>query len=245
VNIARSISDFANRAVSIFLPYGCPGCDRPGERLLCGDCESKIARIGEPYCRLCGRPLPPGVTQTDDCRECRDGAVEFDRCRSALLYRPPVEEMVRRFKFRRNFTMGARLRDDACERARRDPDFFPGFEAADALVPVPLHPFRRLRRGFNQSEFFADGFREVWGKPVYYCLARVRNTAPQSRLPPAERAKNVRGAFVVKKSAVVEGKRLVLIDDVMTTGATVNECAKALKKAGAAEVFVLTVARRA
>jgi competence protein ComFC len=232
-----------NRSISIFIPYRCPGCGRRGERLVCEECETKIARIGEPYCKRCGRPLPPGVHETDSCRECR-GGLDYDFSRSVFFYKPPVDEMVKRFKFGRNFAMGGWLRDAACERARSEPDFFSCCESADGLVPVPLHPIRRVWRGFNQSGFFADGFHRVWGTPVMNCLSRLRNTLPQSRLTVKERAENVKGAFGVRRNFSLDGKKLVIVDDVMTTGATVRECSRVLKNAGALEVCVLTVARR-
>jgi ComF family protein len=246
VNFIRPTIDLFNRALSVFIPYTCPGCGKPCEKLICDECAPKAARIAAPYCEICGRPLPPGVSDTSGCRKCRDGAVEFDRCRSVFFYRPPVDAMVKRFKFNRNFAMGRWLRDAACERAAREPEFFEGCEcgSADAVVPVPLHPFRWLRRGFNQSEFFADGFKQAWGIPRLDCLVRKRNTRPQSLLPVKERAKNVRGAFAVRKGARIEGRKLILVDDVMTTGATIDECSKVLKKAGAARVCVLTIARR-
>lgn len=240
----NSLKNLINRSVSIFIPYACPGCGRPGETLVCEECEPKIARIGEPYCKRCGRPLPPGVRETEDCRECRGGDLAYDYCRSVFFYKPPVDEMVKSFKFGRNFAMGRWLRDAACERARNEPEFFSCCESADGLVPVPLHPFRRVWRGFNQSGFFADGFRQVWGTPVMNCLARLRNTPPQSRLPVNERAKNVKGAFGARRKFSLDGKKLILVDDVITTGATISECSRVLKNAGAAEVCVLTIARR-
>jgi ComF family protein len=200
--------------------------------------------IVEPYCKRCGRPLPPGVHETADCRECRDAKLPFDICRSVFYYSPPVDELIKKFKFKHNFAAGRWLLDGACVRATMQPDYFPGFGAADGVAPVPLHPIRTLQRGFNQSEYFAATLGAQWRVAQMPCLVRRRYTRPQSRLPLKEREKNVRGAFAVKKNAPVAGKKLILVDDVMTSGATVYECARVLKEAGAAEVYIFTIARR-
>ncbi|MFA6447992.1 MAG: ComF family protein [bacterium] len=227
------------------MPFKCPGCGAVGESFLCRECEKKTAAVVEPYCKRCGRPLPPGVSETADCKECRDSDLPFDLCRSVFFYAPPVDELIKKFKFKRNYTAGRWLLDGVCIRAQFQPGFFPGFDSADGIVPVPLHPLKILQRGFNQSEFFADGFGRQLKVEQMPCLVRRRYTRPQSLLPLKEREKNVRGAFAVSRNAPIAGKKLILIDDVMTSGATVYECARALKEGGAAEVYIFTIARRA
>ncbi len=241
----RNTTRLLTRIVSLFIPYKCPGCGTAGEHFICPECDKKIKRIAEPYCKRCGRPLPPGVRETADCRECREAKMKFDVCRSVFQYQPPVDELVRKFKFSRNFAAGRRLMDGACEIALSDPEYFAGFDASAGIVPVPLHPFRYIRRGFNQSEYFSEGFSRMWSVEIMPCLIRRRHTRPQSLLPLKERAKNVRGAFSVRKNTALSGKRIILVDDVMTTGATIRECSRILKEAGAGEVYVLTIARRA
>ncbi len=245
MNVLQNTFSLSARIATLFIPYRCPGCGTVGERLVCPECEKKIKRIAEPYCKTCGRPLPPGVRETTDCRECRGAKLKFDVCRSVFHYQPPVDELVKKFKFRRNFAAGRRLMDGVCEIARSDPEYFAGFDASAGIVPVPLHLFRYIRRGFNQSEYFSESLSRMWSVKVMPCLIRRRHTRPQSLLPLKERAKNVRGAFAVKKNTVLSGKRIVLVDDVLTTGATIKECSRVLKEAGAGEVYVLTIARRA
>jgi ComF family protein len=114
----------------------------------------------------------------------------------------------------------------------------------DAVVPMPLHWRRRWQRGFNQSELLAREIARKWNVPVCGLVRRKRATAPQAGLTSAERRKNVQGAFAVKKAARLNGTRLLLIDDVLTTGATASACARALKRAGAAHVTFLALARR-
>jgi ComF family protein len=114
----------------------------------------------------------------------------------------------------------------------------------DAVVPMPLHWRKRWQRGFNQSELLAREVARKWNVPVRRLVRRKRATAPQAGLTSAERRKNVQGAFVVKKTTRLNGMRLLLIDDVLTTGATASACARALKRAGAAQVTFLALARR-
>lgn len=120
---------------------------------------------------------------------------------------------------------------------------YPCLEQFDALVPMPLHWWKQMQRGFNQSDLLARELSRRVGVPVLNAARRRRRTAVQARLTPAQRRENVRGAFDVPSPERVRGLSLLLVDDVMTTGSTVNACAKALKQAGAARVCVLTVAR--
>ena len=113
----------------------------------------------------------------------------------------------------------------------------------DALVPVPLHHIRFREREFNQAEELANLIAPRAGKPVWNALRRIRNTPTQTKLDREERAENLRGAFVVRKPAMVKGRDLLLVDDVFTTGSTVEECSRILLKAGASSVRVITVAR--
>jgi len=238
-------SVYIRHLVAGVLPYECPGCGARGDSLVCGACRGNMAAIREPYCRTCGRPLPPGVQYKEDCRDCVEGSFHFDRCRSVFLYEPPVSGIVKRFKFRKNVHLGDFLCAAMAEIMEREPEMFGDFCGADAIAPVPLHPFRLVWRGFNQAEMLARGASKVLGVRVLKCLVRKRNTRPQSRLDVKQRAANVKGAFAVRGGVDVAGKRIIIVDDVMTTGATVNECSKVLLGAGAEEVFVLTAARRA
>lgn len=210
---------------------------------MCRDCERRIVEIKEPYCHRCGLPLPPGVDFEEDCRWCRGRKIHYDASRSVLAYQTPVREIVRKFKFHRSYGMGRYLRTRLAGRAQSAPEFFGGFDEMDLIVPVPLHPLRRVGRGFNQSQYLAEEAAHIWNIPAAGCLLRIRNTKQQSLLPPKDREKNVRGAFRLKDSIDIKEKAVLLVDDVMTTGSTVNECARVLKAGGAARVVVLTFAR--
>jgi ComF family protein len=151
-----------------------------------------------------------------------------------------VREAIHALKFRGHRALARPLADLVAEAPP------PGLPVAgvDLLVPVPLHPQRRAQRGFNQAELLARRLARRWGKPHRAdVLARVRLTRPQTELAPEERRANVRGAFLVRRPELVAGRHVLLVDDVLTTGATVEACVLALREAGAGPVGVVTVAR--
>ena len=152
----------------------------------------------------------------------------------------PLREVVQRFKYGRKVSLGkplARLMAIACR------DLLPE-RALDVIIPVPLHPKRLRWRGFNQSVILARVVGSQWNLPIDpFVLVRPRETPPQTQLSEEERRRNVRRAFSVNPAKSIEGKSVLLIDDVYTSGATVNECSRALKRGGAREVYVLTLAR--
>lgn len=228
---------------TLFLPYSCPGCKKPVRQPVCPDCEKSIKYIVEPFCRLCGRQLPPGARSGLGCRECDESPPLFDGARAVFPYTGPVTEIIKRFKFRKNFVMGDYLRTAIGTAINKEKDFFGAFGVPDIIAPVPLHFIRRMGRGFNQSEYLAESVSAVIDVKIVHCIKRGRNTKPQSLLPKEKRIQNIRGAFKVVLPEVVAGRRVLLIDDVMTTGATVNECSRVLKDAGAEAVFVLTAAK--
>jgi ComF family protein len=224
-------------ALDLLFPAVCPVCAArlgPGRRdPLCGGCWSSVERITPPVCLACGVPVPSDAP----CAECRAAAPAFDYARAASAFGGAVREAIHGLKFGGRRSVARPLGDLIVEQC--------GGALADrpqALVPVPLARSRRRARGFNQSTLLAERIGERLGVPVRtHWLARSRATAPQTDLPAAERRANVAGAFVA--SSAVAGQHVVLVDDVITTGATVGECARALRAAGAARVGVLAVAR--
>jgi ComF family protein len=210
----------------------------------CPACRRQIRRIGSPLCTACGRPFPGG--EDHRCGDCLLRPPFFARARAWACYSrdpdepDPLREVIQRFKYGRRVSLGkplGRLMAAGCQA------LFPA-GSLDALVPVPLHPQRLRWRGFNQALLLAREVSRRWGLPLYpFALARTKETLPQTELGEEERKRNVRGAFAVVSRPAVEGKRLLLVDDVYTSGATVNECARALRRGGAEEVSVLTLAR--
>jgi len=157
---------------------------------------------------------------------------------SPYRYEGVLEQLIRLYKYRRRATMARPLGDLALVWMDRLP-------TVDLVMPVPLHPSRLREREFNQALLLANRIARRLDLPLSYeHLLRVRETRPQTELDRTERAANVRRAFAVRRPAFLEGRRVLLVDDVFTTGATVNECAKSLRRAGVASVWVLTLARR-
>ncbi len=209
---------------------------------LCGGCWAQIARLQPPYCVVCGVPAAseasvgiPGASAP--CLACQGDLPPFDYARAAAPYQDPLRSAVHAFKFHGKRALARPLADLVVEQCARS---LPA--AADALVPVPLAPVRERERGFNQAALLAERVGQALARPVRpRWLGRTRPTRPQSELAADERRRNVRGAF--RAAPAVAGRHVLVIDDVLTTGATAAECARALRAAGARIVGVLTVAR--
>ncbi len=203
----------------------------------CEKCAGDMHPIKSPLCTVCGIPFPDGSGPDHPCFDCLAEKTHYTAARAAVEYRGTVREAIHLYKYRRLRAMQEFLGPFAADAAR---GFFPD---ADIATAVPLHRRRLARRGFNQSLFLAKHAAEALNIPLSLDgLRRIRYTRPQVELSQAEREDNVKGAFGVEGQEF-DGRRVLLVDDVYTTGATVRECAKVLKKSGAEKVYVLTVAR--
>ncbi|MGB7256775.1 MAG: ComF family protein [Pseudolabrys sp.] len=228
--------------LDVALPPLCPSCRDPlGDGIgLCATCWSKLSLIEPPFCARLGIPFTydpgPGLLSMDAIAN----PPAYDRARAAVRYDDVARALVHGFKYGDRLDL-APLMGHWMARAGREL-----LDGADALLPVPLHWRRLWARRFNQSAALAAAISELSGVPVLAAtLKRVRATQQQVGLSKAERADNVQGAFRVPNEAKAEvaGRRLVLVDDVLTSGATVDTCARALLRAGAAHVDVLVFAR--
>ena len=195
-------------------------------------------------CHRCGVPFPrlAGTGRGDGhvCGACRRRRPRFAYARAATVYSEVVRETIHAFKFGGRRALAAPLGDLLADTARRD---LVGTRV-DVLVPVPLHPRRERERGFNQAELLAGHLSRVFPAPVARgVLVRRVATAPQSELAADDRQANVRGAFETRRPDAVRSRHVLLVDDLLTTGATAGACADCLREAGAASVGVLTVAR--
>jgi ComF family protein len=235
---------FLTALIDILFPPLCHVCSSyvPGkeEIHLCVACREKVAPIHSPLCPVCGVPFAVEDGIDHPCGPCLTARPPFTRARSASRFEGTVQELVHRFKYGKKIHL-ARPLGLLTARALVD---FSKEAGSDFIVPVPLHRKRLRERGFNQSQLLGRVLAKQWSIPLSVNnLRRVRWTEPQVGLPASERERNVRGAFAVADYARFREKRLLLVDDVYTTGSTVEECARTLKRAGASEVCVITVAR--
>lgn len=212
----------------------------------CARCREKVRPVAHPLCPICGRPFLDAGGEDHLCGSCLARAPHFDWARAWACYptgepdEHPLREVIRRFKYGRKLSLGRPL---GRIMARECGIFFDGCPI-DVILPVPLHTKRLRWRGFNQALVLAREVGRRWAIPVDpFVLVRSRETDPQTQLNEEERRKNVRGAFAVASGKSVDGKIVLLVDDVYTSGATVNECARTLRRAGASGVQVLTLAR--
>lgn len=229
----------ARMGLDACFPPHCAACDVQvgAQGNLCGACFAQLRQIARPYCECCGMPFPHAM-DTGVCAACAAGAPVYAKARAAWVYNDTSGALVRRLKFQDRSSMLVRYAE-AMMRAGQDV-----LEGADIVVPVPLHWRRLMWRRYNQSALLAFALGRKVGLPVDAThLRRIRHTVPQTQLRGEQRRRNVRGAFVVRDAAWVQQKRVVLVDDVLTTGATVEACVQALLAAGAVEVRVLTLAR--
>jgi len=212
----------------------------PAEVHLCDGCREKIIPIDSPLCLICGVPFATENGSDHTCGPCLTTRRPFVAARSAARFEGPLQELIHRFKYGKKVHLSRPL---GLLTAAALGDVAPAF-SADYLVPVPLHRRRLRERGFNQSQLIAKVLAKSWKIPLsLHNLRRCRWTTPQTGLSAAERERNIRGAFSVARPDRFTDKRLLLVDDVYTTGSTVTECAKTLCRYGAKEVYVITVAR--
>lgn len=238
----KILSRATDAALSLFFPPHCALCsaDTKAGRHLCGTCAEKAAKIDSPFCRVCSQPFDGAIDGTFTCSNCEDRRFHFDCAVSRYRSTGFVRELVHRFKYDRCLYLRAPLAEwlaETLDDARITAHRF------DWLVPVPLHAARMREREFNQADVLAQLIAERHGERVLHALKRVRYTTTQTRLDREERRQNLRNAFRVRHSRDVSGSHLILVDDVFTTGSTVDECARVLKESGAASVRVITVAR--
>ncbi|PYJ02888.1 MAG: amidophosphoribosyltransferase [Verrucomicrobia bacterium] len=242
--MAHSLKLWLNAALGLFYPEACQLCATaratPAEGFVCADCRDQVRFVEPPFCDRCGLPYPGAITTTFECSNCRDAEFHFRSARSAVVARDQILDVIHRYKYSRAlwfelFLAGLLVRQAAPELAK---------ESWDLIVPVPLHPTKEREREFNQAQRLAHRLSAATRIPVNNRLVkRVLPTRTQTRLNRAERIANVRHAFAMRPGQRLDGQRLVLVDDVLTTGATTSACAGVLMRAGASEVCVWTVAR--
>ncbi len=218
-------------------PPRCAACAHVGYKYWCADCLSRVSYIAPPVCAKCGTPIDP----EGFCPSCPTHPLLLEAVRAAAHYEGAVKQAIHRLKYAATPPVApalAQLLIQAWHSALSEP-----LRAAQGVIPIPIHRERELERGFNQSVLLARHFCHAVGLPLWDdVLVRAVYHQPQVGLNAAQRAQNVRDAFRVVRSEEIASKSVLLMDDVWTTGSTLNEAARALLQVGAAHVFALTVA---
>lgn len=242
--LARFGRRFADAALGLVYPPICQICDheRAAARagFVCRTCREQVRFITAPHCDRCGLPFAGEITGPFECTNCRELELHFDHARAAVTLDGPVQTALHRFKYERAEWFEPFLASLLIERAA------PALAAHawDFILPTPLHPVKLREREFNQADRLARRLAKATGIRHHAgLLHRVKPTATQTRLSRTERAKNLCGAFAADAGGTLKNARVVLVDDVLTTGATTSAAAAALRKAGAAQIAVWTVAR--
>ena len=212
----------------------------PEEGYVCARCWQGVRFIKRPFCDRCGLPFEGEITTRFECANCRQMDLHFRFARSAVVAAGTVLEVIHRYKYQRALWFEPFLADLLARAAR--PELTR--EDWDMIVPVPLHPLKQREREFNQAGRLAAHLSTALAIPVNTkALRRVEPTRTQTKLSRGERAANVRKAFSARRGGRLAGARVILLDDVLTTGATTSACARVLRQAGAVDVCVWTVAR--
>lgn len=232
MNVLPQITAFKRVALDLFFPRWCISCGKEGD-YICGSCREKLPVITPPICPLCGRPQ----SQAAICRSCSDDSPEIDGIRSPFLFDGVIRQAIHELKYRNLRALAPTLAGFLYDYVKEDP------VTGDVLVPVPIHRKRHRERGYNQSALLAKELGRLTGLPVVTGgLIRKSHALPQARSAGvSERRQNVSEAFACLDGRLRD-KRVLLIDDVSTSGATLNACAGVLKSAGATTVWGLTLA---
>jgi ComF family protein len=231
MSILTESAEFIRRAAGKLLEQDCLLCGTAsGENLLCPACSADLPRLSALHCPQCALPTPHG----ERCGRCLTKPPHFDATIASFSYEFPLDKLVQSFKYAHRLALGTWFGQHLAASAADC--------TADLIIPLPLHTLRLRERGFNQALELARPISTAHGWPIdAQVCSRIRHTPAQANLPWRDRVKNIRGAFHCKGN--LTGKHIVVIDDVMTTGASLDECARTLKLHGAARVTLLVVAR--
>ena len=241
-NLTVKLTPMLRAFLNLLYPPHCALClcDTPAGEHLCATCRKEAPRIVAPCCQVCSEAFEGQIDGPFVCPNCQDRAFSFECAVAAYQSRGVVRELIHRFKYNGKFhlrhVLADWLADNLADPRLQSPSI-------DRIVPVPLHAARQRERGFNQALTLAQLLSRRSGIRLLDCVKRTRYTTTQTRYDRQTRIENLRDAFALRRKTDVRGLHLLLIDDVFTTGSTVDECARVLMAAGAASVRVATVAR--
>lgn len=235
MNVLKKIG---GEVLSLLYPPRCPICEEillPGEGRVCGRCRKKLPYLGEPICKKCGKPLEK--EEQEYCLTCEKERHEFICGRAIFVYEKSFRRSVQRMKFKNRREYLDFYSEEMVREGRR----YLGKWKPKTILPVPMNPKKRRERGFDQSFLLAKKVSELSGIPMARnALVRSRYTLPQKELDARERRQNLKGAFTVRKPEQLQ-EPVLLIDDIYTTGATMDEICKTLKKAGINRIYFLVL----
>lgn len=231
-----------NFIISVFFPRTCSLCGKTmpfsSQQNICNECLGKIPKLEGLICHKCSLPLPDGGATCSDCKNNKN--IYFEVLKSPYLYSTQMQKLIKKLKYSRKTFLAKDLSLKLAEFiVKENID-----KNIDVVVPVPMHWFKKWKRGYNQAELLAQNVANIINKPMYDALIRTKYTKPQFNLKKQERQENLANIFVLNKKYVdvVMGKRILLIDDIATTCSTANQCAKVLKSLKIKTV-VVTLAR--
>lgn len=235
------IKDRKEELLDLIFPKTCFGCKKRlspiAEIYICPLCLNKICKLQPPFCKTCGRPVEP---LSERCPDCTGQNFYFSRGFTSNLYEGLIKDCIHNFKYNSYTYLGGTLAFFMADFAKRYIDI----DKIDAIASIPLHWQRKRDRGFNQSAILAEILSKNFRIPYTSTgLSRIKSIQPQVELPRKERISNVLDVFKVKNPKKILDKRILLIDDVFTTGATFNECSRVLMECGAKDVWVFSLAR--
>ena len=240
------LARMAGKALDLLYPPVCPVCNEvQGDgKVLCLPCAASLPRMRRPFCGKCGEHFHGRIDGAFVCPNCSDLSFAFEFARPALLRDDRTLEMIHRLKYNRQIHLAKDLGKLAAE-ALQDERFAPALAGKWPLVPVPLHRSRQAERHFNQAAEIARSLSITSGLPLLEALERTRKTETQTHFGRVKRMENLQGAFGISKAGArwPEKAGAIIVDDVLTTGSTVDACAKTLRKAGFHSVYVITVMR--
>lgn len=240
--IIKFIKDFYNTILELIFPEDnlCLLCNKHSEEVdnhICKDCLEKLVFVSNKRCEICGRPLKPSYIP-DLCHDCISKHKLFIKNMSPLIYEDYTRECIHNFKYKKRAYMYKALGSIMVKYLYENTDI-----KFDLILPIPLNKKRMLERGFNQAELLSKYISKFTNVPHdAKTLLRIKNTQKQNKLKRADRINNMKNAFSIKNNNHIKNKVILLVDDIYTTGTTINECCKVLLKNGVKKVYVLTLA---
>ena len=237
VQLPIFLGNLRNSLSSLLFPWPCPGCNILLEYpdVMCADCEFSLPKIREPFCLRCGTAFPQHW-KVKMCPECHQHRHRITAIRSAYEYEGLAAQMIKEAKYLRKGRYLHYFADQLFVLARAH---FPS--SIKAVVPVPLHRNREWTRTFNQAEILAARIAKLWNLPLWNALKKIGKTKPQSSLSGSTRRSNLQNVFQFRSKRRV--RSVLLVDDVITTGSTLNECARILRQNGVKRIYAVTIAR--